>query len=203
MEHLYKSCRDLPIANFDIIYKTNNFKYLIVGYDGYNEDIKIPKGANERWEEVKKEWIKAIDDNTIAYYYQLLSECVYLQTRYDVVSKLLDIILERDLNAETMEVYIIALSEWKYRWNRKAGKYVELKRMLQQLKGSKNKINIKMDELEDMKKESESHEEDSSLERQALIIEQGTKIKINIWKDSVLKWVEATKILSEINEQKK
>ena len=45
--HLYKDCSDLSIKKFDIIYKTNDFRYLIVGWDGY-EEIEVPKGANER-----------------------------------------------------------------------------------------------------------------------------------------------------------
>ena len=40
--NLYKDCGDLPIRNFDIIYKTNDFNYLVVEFDGYN-GVAIPK----------------------------------------------------------------------------------------------------------------------------------------------------------------
>ena len=89
--HLYKNCGDLPIYNFDVVYKTNDFKYLVVDYNGY-DDIDIPKDANERWEAIKNEWVKLLDDATTAYYYQLVLEVVYLQTRYNVVKQLLKIV---------------------------------------------------------------------------------------------------------------
>lgn len=204
MTYLYKSCSDLPISNFDIVYKSNDFRYLVVGYDGYSE-VAIPKGANERWEEIKNEWVKLLDDNTVAYFYQLILECVYLETRYQVVEVLLKEIFERDgqMTDETFDTYIEALDQWKYKWNRKNEKLIEIKRLLQQWKQSQNKLNLKMDELEKLKEENEDSDDAISLERQALIIEQSTGIKINIKEDSVKKWIEATKLHSELNEQRR
>jgi len=201
--NLYKDCGDLPIRNFDIIYKTNDFNYLVVEFDGYNE-VAIPKGANERWQEIKKEWVELIDDNTIAYYHQLISEVVYLQTRYDVSGMLLKEIFERTMHEETLEVYINALKEWKYIWNRKASKLVEIKRLLQQRKASENKLNLKLDELKDLQKENENDDDATTLEKQAVILEQITgKNNIDINTTSVRKWLEINKLATEINEQRR
>jgi len=201
--NLYKDCGDLPIRNFDIIYKTNDFNYLVVEFDGYNE-VAIPKGANERWQEIKKEWVELIDDNTIAYYHQLISEVVYLQTRYDVSGMLLKEIFERTMHEETLEVYINALKEWKYIWNRKASKLVEIKRLLQQRKASENKLNLKLDELKDLQKENENEDDATTLEKQAVILEQITgKNNIDINTTSVRKWLEINKLATEINEQRR
>jgi len=201
--NLYKDCGDLPIRNFDIIYKTNDFNYLVVEFDGYNE-VAIPKGANERWQEIKKEWVELIDDNTIAYYHQLISEVVYLQTRYEVSGMLLKEIFERTMHEETLEVYINALKEWKYIWNRKASKLVEIKRLLQQRKASENKLNLKLDELKDLQKENENDDDATTLEKQAVILEQITgKNNIDINTTSVRKWLEINKLATEINEQRR
>ena len=201
--NLYKDCGDLPIRNFDIIYKTNDFNYLVVEFDGYNE-VAIPKGANERWQEIKKEWVELIDDNTIAYYHQLISEVVYLQTRYDVSGMLLKEIFERTMHEETLEVYINALKEWKYIWNRKASRLVEIKRLLQQRKASENKLNLKLDELKDLQKENENDDDATTLEKQAVILEQITgKNNIDINTTSVRKWLEINKLATEINEQRR
>ena len=201
--HLYKDCADIPIRRFDVLYRTNDLQHLVVEYNGYDE-IKVPKGANERWEEIKNEWIKLLDDNTITYYYQLILECVYLQTRYSVVKDLLQIIYSRDMDNETMDSYIEALGKWRYKWNRKNDKLVELKRLLNQLKASENKIALKLDELDSLKKENSFDDNPTSLEKQAVILEQITgKNNIDLDSTSVRKWVEIGKLASEINEQKR
>lgn len=203
MTYLYKSCSDLPISNFDIVYKSNDFRYLVVGYDGYSE-VEIPKGANERWDEIKNEWVKLLDDNTVAYFYQLILECVYLKTRYEVVETLLKQVFEQDMNKETMDTYIEALAQWKYKWNRKNEKLVEIKRLLNQWKASKNKIALKMDELEKLKEENENVDEISSLEKQAVILEQITgKNNIDIKTTTVKKWIEISKLAQDLNEQRR
>jgi len=204
MAYLYKDCGDLPIFNFDVIYKTNDFQFLVVDYDGYSE-VDVPKGANERWEEIKAEWVKLLDDNTIAYYYQLILECVYLETRYSVVKMLLKQIFERDMDDDTMETYIEALAQWNYNWNKKNEKLKEIKRLLNQHEGSKNKINLKLDELKVMREENGYDDDDTdkaSLEKQAVTLEQITgKNNIDIKTTSVRKWLEIGKLANDINEQ--
>lgn len=202
--HLYNNCGDLPILNFDVIYKTNDFRWLVVEYNGY-DDIKVPKEANERWEEIKKEWIVLLDDNTIAYYHQLVLEVIYLQTRYNVVKELLQIIWEREeMTDESMEIYIKALGEWKYKWNSKNTKIKEIGRLLRQLRGSENKISLKLDELENIRKENEFEADVNTLEKQAVVLEQITgKNNIDITTTSVRKWVEISKLANQLNEQRR
>jgi predicted acetyltransferase len=205
MAYLYKNCGDLPIFNFDMIYKTNDYKYLVVGYDGYSE-ISIPKGSNERWDEIKSEWIVLLDDNTVAYYYQLILECVYLETRYKMSKVFLYEIFTREMDEETMDTYIEALSQWNYKWNIKNSKIKELQRLLNQHKGSENKMNLKLDELKQMREENGYDDDDSdksSLEKQAVALELITdKNNIDTKTTSVRKWVEIGKSASRINEQR-
>ena len=202
--HLYKDCSDLSIKKFDIIYKTNDFRYLIVGWDGY-EEIEVPKGANERWQDIRNEWIDLLDNNVIAYYYQLVLESVYLQTRYNVVNQLLNMIWMRDeFDEEAEKIYVGALAEWKYKWNPKQNKTKEMERLLKQLKRSENKIELKLDELEKLKKENDITDDVSSLEKQAVALEQITgKNNIDPETTSVRKWVEITKLSESINEQRR
>lgn len=75
-------------------------------------------------------------------------------------------------------------------------------RLLKQQKASENKIKIKVSELEEMKKEQGDDGDDVSIERQVLIIEQSTGIKINPRVDSVKTWVEACKIHEDIQNQR-
>lgn len=199
---LYKDCGDISISNFDIIYKTNDFRYLVVGYDGY-EDVEVPKEANERWQEIKKEWMGLIDNNTVAYYHQLILETIYLQTRYSVVKELLRSMFDRDMDEETMDMYINSLLEWKYRWNKKNTKLKEIERLLKQWKASENKISLRIDELEKLQEEHGLDSEANSLEKQAVILEHITgKNNIDTKTTSVRKWIEISKLATEINEQR-
>lgn len=201
MEYLFKSCSDIPIFNFNEVYKSNDFNYLVVGYEGY-KDIKVPEGAEERWRAIKEEWIDLIDNNEISYYYQLILEVTYLQTRYEVSKILMYQIYSRSMDEETLDKYILSLAEWDYFYDKSKDKLDEIQRLMNQHKSSKNKLCIKKDELEKM---SNSNEEDkNSLEKQAVVLEQITgKNNIDIKTTSVKKWVEIQKLASEITEQRR
>ena len=151
------------------------------------------------------EWIDLLDNNVIAYYYQLVLESVYLQTRYNVVKQLLNMIWMRDeFDEEAEKIYVGALAEWKYKWNPKQNKTKEMERLLKQLKRSENKIELKLDELEKLKKENDITDDVSSLEKQAVALEQITgKNNIDTETTSVRKWVEITKLSESINEQRR
>lgn len=199
--HLYKNCSDIPLHNFNVVYNTNDLKFLIVGYNGYDE-VKPPKEANERWQEIKNEWVKLLGNATTAYYYQLLQETIYLQTRYNAVRSLLEQIFKRDdIQGAKLDQFIEGLALWKYKWQKGQTREKNLMRLLKQQKASENKIKIKVSELEEMKKE-QSDDDDVSIERQVLIIEQSTGIKINPKVDSVKTWIEACKIHEDIQNQR-
>ncbi len=201
MEYLFKSCSDLPIFNFDIVHNSNDFKYLVVGYEGYG-DIKIPEGAEERWKEIKAEWIELIDNNEISYYYQLILEVTYLQTRYEVSKILMYQIYSREMNEKTLDKYIVELERWDYIYDKEKDKLDEIQRLMNQHRASQNKLGIKKDELEKMAKSND--EDKNSLEKQAVILEQITgKNSIDTKTTSVKKWVEIQKLASEINEQRR
>ena len=200
--HLYKGCQDLSIKNFDIIYRTKDLRYLIVGFDGY-KDVKVPESANERWKEIYDEWIKLIDNNTITYYYQLILEVTYLQTRYDVSKMLLFQIYNQESMSESdLDKYIDSLSRWDYYFDKKKDKLDEIQRLMNQNKASENKLNLKKSELEEMA--NENTEEEKTLEGQAVILEQITgKNNIDVEKTSVAKWIEIGKLATQINEQRR
>lgn len=200
--HLYKNCSDIPLHNFNVVYNTNDLKFLIVGYNGYDE-VKPPKEANERWQEIKNEWVKLLGNATTAYYYQLLQETIYLQTRYNAVRSLLEQIFKRDdIQGAKLDEFTEGLALWKYKWQKGQTREKNLMRLLKQQKASENKIKIKVSELEEMKKEQGDDGDDVSIERQVLIIEQSTGIKINPRVDSVKTWVEACKIHEDIQNQR-
>jgi len=199
-QFLFNDCYDLPIYNFDMVFKTKDFRFLVVGYDGYN-DIAIPIQAGERWKDIFDEWVVLSDSNSMMYYYQLLSEVAYLETRYTVVKVLLYEMYTQNMDDKTLDMFIEALKEWRYFYNKDNDKEKEIERLIGIHRGSQNKLGLKKSELDDMKKEHS--EEEKTLVGQAVILEQITgKNNIDVKKISVAKWLEIGKLANIINEQR-
>jgi len=169
-------------------------------------DIKEPKGASERWSEIFDEWVKASDDNTIIYYYQLILEVMYLEVRFYIVREILEQIWTRypeSMSEKAFNDYVNELAKWKYFYNKKAGKDEEIIRLLNQHKSSENKLNLKKSELELLKGDDDV-DNLNTLEKQAVILEQITgKNNIDIFSISVLKWLEICKVANRINQERK
>ena len=201
--HLYKDCGDMPILNFDIVNKTGDLKYMVVGYDGY-KDLKPPKGANERWQAIRKEWLELVDDNEMAYYHNLVSECIYLETKRDAVKFILENIFRRNMSPLTFRTYANSLSDWGYKWNFKNDKLTELKRQLKIVRISENKLSLKLDELKSYRESKNMSSEATSLEKQAVILEEASgRNHIDIKTTSVKKWVAISKRAEERQNQLK
>ena len=202
---LYKNCSDLPIRRFDIIYKTKDLRFLCLDYDGYNE-VSLPKTAHDTWKKILNEWVELCDDNTISYYYQLILEVAYLETRYYVSKEMLHQIHTRypkHMSDKALDMYIVELKKWRYSYNKKNDVLDEIHRLMKQHKASYNKLGIKKSELEVMQKKNE-HEQENTLEAQAVILEQITgKNNIDIDTTSVLKWIEIGKLATNINEKRR
>lgn len=202
---LYKSCADLSIRRFDAIYNTGDLKFLCVDYDGY-EDIDVPEEAEQRWKDIMDEWVKVCDNRTLSYYYQLIREVAYLETRFYVSKEMLGQIYTRYPHAmdETMfDLYIEELAKWKYHYNKENTVLDEVHRLLNQHKASENKLGIKKSELDNLRKENEQ-EDAQTLEAQAVVLEHITgKNTIDVDTTSVLKWIEIGKLATSINEQRR
>jgi hypothetical protein len=199
---VYRNCSELSIFNFDIVYKTSDYRYLLVDFDGYN-DVKLPKDIDQTWKNIFDEWVKASDNNEILYYYQLISEVAYLETRFKVAEILLQQILQREMSESTLDTYIEMLSKWKYKYNKKNDKITELNRLFTQHKASTNKLGLKRSELKALNKNNNG-EGVSTLESQAVTLEQITgKNNIDPKTTSVLKWIEICKVADNLNTQRR
>ena len=202
--HLYKDCSDLPIYNFDMVYRTQDFQYLVRGYDGYQE-VKVPTDAEQRWKDIFDEWVKACDDSTITYYYQLILEVAYLETRFHLSKMLLYQIYTRypqTMSEKSLDIYIEALAKFKYHYNKENDMLDEVSRLMDQHKASENKLGLKKSELEVLRGDDDI-DDIQSLEKQAVVLEQITgKNNIDIFTTSVLKWLEIGKLATRINQQR-
>jgi len=200
--HVYRNCSELSIYNFDVAYKTGDYRYLLVDFDGY-KDVKLPKNIESIWKAIYDEWVKLTDNNTVSYYYQLITEVAYLETRYIVAEALLLQIYKRDMDEKTLDMYIEMLGNWRYFYNKKNNKIEELNRLFAQHTASMNKLGIKRSELKALEGENSS-EGISTLEAQAVALEQVTgRNNIDPKTTSVLKWIEICKVADQINTERR
>jgi hypothetical protein len=182
-------------------YKKKDYRYLVVGYDGYN-DVEVPEEAEQRWTDIFDEWVKLTDNNSIIYYYQLISEVAYLETRFVVAQVLLLQIYEREMDEKTLDMYIEMLKNWRYTYKKGSDKVEELTRLFNQHKTSQNKLGIKRSELESLQKDNKENVQ--NLEAQAVTLEQITgRNNIDPKTTSVLKWNEICKVADSINAQRR
>jgi len=142
----HKSCSTLSIYAFDKISDTSDMRFMVIGWDEF-EDIEVDeKVAQELWKEIFNEYIVLSDDNKITMYYTALGELSYLKARKYTVSKLLDRLVHIE-DKKMIDAYISELKKWKFIIKKDKPFKDEIIRMFIQLKATDNKINLKESEL--------------------------------------------------------
>jgi hypothetical protein len=201
MTKYYISCDELFMHNFSKILDTNNYAWLVVGYDGY-EDVKFDEvEASNIWQDIYYEYCKLTEDNKSLLYFAVVQELVYLKTRKEVASTLLQQ-LKLGIDDEILNLrYIEALKDWKYRIDVKRLLEDELERMYLQLRQSDNKINIKQAELDDLKVDDS---EKLTIIEQTVKLEQAlSRNEIDLKRTVVTKYIAMFKEVKLLNEARK
>lgn len=190
----YRNCDELSVYNFYKVLETNNYSYLIVGFDDYDPIEINEKEADELWGSIYEEYCKLTKNNKSLLYFVIFQELLYLKTRYQV-ARILLMQLSNDNNSEEFVLDCIErLREWKYKINKEKPLKDELKRMIHQLKVSENKIQIKKSELEDL-----NVDEGEKLS----LIEQNVKLELALGKNEInTKTTSVSKYIALFNEVK-
>lgn len=197
----YKGCDDLPIYNFQKIIETNNYAYLVYGWDENRRAFQDNDYCRELWDSIYNEYCKLTEDNASLMYYSLQKQLNYLKARYYIVSKLLDIMVDGTVldSIELTEIYIQALKKWKYFIKRNKPIDEEIKRMYRELKISINKIELVEYELESFEN---TDEERVTFVSEVVGLEIAlNKNEINPRTTSVSKWRAMIDKLKEKNSQ--
>lgn len=199
--HFYKGCSDIWIYNFDKIAKTNNYSYLVIGYDEYNEVKFDEEKARKLWKEIYNDFCKRSNDNTSLLYYQLLEELGYLKMRKTIALVLLGQLEYFEKMSEVHDFYITQLAKWNYEINIKSSLEDELKRMYRMVRFSDNKIGLMESEIDLLRGDED---ESMSLVKQAVKLAQNLgKERINTKKTTVEEWLAMLEESKEINEYKR
>lgn len=191
--YLFLGIGDMPIYNFDKVLRTDNFAYMVVGWNERDE-IEIPKNAQAQWEKIYNEDCLKTDTNESQTYYQLVDEIDYLENRYNAMMIILEIINE--VNKEFMAKQLRML---KVTLNTNESLISQKDDLNRQIRAAKQKIEIREAKLELLKPDGEP----ISLVKQIVNLERITGIKIESRIDSVEKFREVQELGKEITTARK
>lgn len=201
---VYSNCDLLPISLFYKILKTSDYTLLYKNYDNLKDKPTIEK-CSDLWLDIYDEYVSLVNDETVKYYYELEKLVMYLTKRYEVAFFMLKQLSEGLLNNNQKIAYVEELRKWSYNINLKNNLDTELDNAVRQLKSSKNKINIKKNELEQMRQNMQKDSGSMTLIEQATRLEHALNrsANIDIHNTVVSKWVVLVKILEETNRAKR
>jgi hypothetical protein len=195
---LYKSCNTLPIYNFFKIFESDDFRYLIKGWDEDDDEVELVG--------VKLEETRALFNNIVFEYTDLthntkakstLKKQILIaewQIVYDIVVGCVDLYLGSD-----DEQYLELIKEVGYPVDLTKELEPQLTAISRKMKGLKNKIQIyKIDLAKNF--EQNKNEVKTDLDKEALYLEMNLDLKreINTRTTTVAKWVK----IIELNKQK-
>lgn len=201
---VYSNCDLLPISLFYKILKTSDYTLLYKNYDNLKDKPTIEK-CSDLWLDIYDEYVSLVNDETVKYYYELEKLVMYLTKRYEVAFFMLKQLSEGLLNNNQKIAYVEELRKWSYNINLKNNLDTELDNAVRQLKSSQNKINIKKNELEQMRQNMQKDSGSMTLIEQATRLEHALNksANIDIHNTVVSKWVVLVKILEETNRAKR
>ena len=190
--YLYTTTEDIPIFNFDKILTTNNYAYLVEGWD-YRKEIIVPETASKNWNEIYNEYCSKTENNEALIYYALVTELDYLETRFNIVVTLIE-----SLSDHNKESFGRELNAWGFMFNIHGKIEDQIEALQRQLRAAKQKIDIRRNRLETM----QTDEAPTSLIKQNIKLKRITGLDIDTKKTTVDEWIELHKEAKEIVQQK-
>ena len=190
---LYLGTSDLPIYRFDKIQSTNNLAYMIIDWNERDE-VKIPEGANELWEQIQEVWHEKTSNNEAMIRNALVSEVDYLERRLYAISVLIHSITEKNKKAFGEE-----LNAWGVKFNAKKTVKSQLKDLNRQVRAAKTKIGLKQSDLEQMN----TDDAPMGILKQKIKLERALGLKIDIKTTPVDEWLVLYDELVELSENGK
>jgi hypothetical protein len=185
VKKIYRNCDELPVYNFYKIVETMDYSYLYVDFDGYTK-VDVSNDVELVWEAIYEEYLKLTENNTAILYYEVVKELLYLQTRYEVASSLLQQLAMGKMDENMFKAYVLELRKWQYDLDEKKPLKEETERLVAQLRASQNKIRLKEEE----KKSFENKEtgDNLTLVQQQVKLEQAlSRNEIDTKKNSSIK----------------
>lgn len=197
----FRSCDDISLYNFHKVLETDNYAFMVIGYDGYDDIDFDEQTAKSHWGQIYNEYCKLSEDNKSILYFSVASELMYLETRYLLGAEFLKHLVKHLNEPVIVSMCIEELKKWKFVIDKDKDLDKEIQQGFKNLKGSKNKINLKKSELEQFKPDEG---EGMSLTEQIVKMEQALgRNEIDPKTTVVSKWIAMNKELKLENEAKR
>lgn len=202
----YKSCRTLSIYNFDKIIETNNFCFLIKGYDEYSNEIdRLCIGeeiiAKEIFKDILYEYSELTFNRDVL---QNFNSQIYIEQDEFRLNAIKEVLRIYAIN-EDLEVLCI-LNNLGFNINIEGNIEEQIKSIITTVKRLNTKVNIlKLKHSEKFnKKTNEDTEHKTSLESQCVHLEISLKLsyQIDTKITSVSKWISMFDAADKMNKPK-
>lgn len=193
VEHqdIYTDLDELPIYNFTKC-ANGELKFMYHGRKG-----KITNHIKSKWEELYNNYCELTNTNKTLRYYRLIGEIEYLRKRDHIAPILINLLLKTPTN--NRKNIINELKEWGLKIYEDKDIEQQVKRALKILNNSKNKLNRKLEELDDIK---EKPTENISLSVQKAKLHKLLGIDVNVVTTSVLEWLAYWKEVEQLSNKK-
>jgi hypothetical protein len=193
---MYKNCSEIPIYNFFEVIKTRDFKLLLE--DGDDPADFEEEHLAQTLIDIMNEYNGLTDNRKLMQEYRSRLDIDYLEARYHMTKELISMYNE----FEAIEIFM-ALADWNWKVNPEDKINPQLDRIIKNLVGIKNQINIKKANFKNrFGKKKDDAPPTFDLEESIINLEIGIPLsyKINIYKDSIKRYVFWTKALDQKNK---
>lgn len=196
----YRSCEHLSIYRFHKIMETGNYCFLVKDWNEENE-IEINKEeALSIWGGIYNEYCKLTSNNKAIEYYRTSQSIAYLETRREVVGRILVQLTMRTMKPEIFKEYIETIRRFDFVYEGDLPDVKKLEDLSRQIRAANNEIELLKDTLQKLVSTGEG----LPFEKELVKVEQalGRNI-IDPRTTSVKKWVYLLEEIKEIVEQRR
>lgn len=178
LENIYTDLDELPIYNF---YKCFNgdLKYLCKDRKIQNREL-----LSKHWNKLYNVFCELTFSNSMLRYYRLCSEIEFLKNKQIYAPVLLNLLLKTPIN-DREDIYK-ELSNWKININSKKDLDTQVSTALKNIKGSKNKLKRKNEELGSIKNKPVKT---LTLQEQKAKLHLTLNIQVDLHNTSVTEWL--------------
>lgn len=195
---MYKNCSEIPIFNFFEIIKTKDFSLLLE--EGENLSDFKDEELYDVLMNIMIEYNALTDNKKLMQEYKSKLDIEYLEAKYNLTKELIAMYVESD----SIEV-LLTLKRFNWQIDTTKDIKPQLDRILKNLIGLKNQINIKKANfIKKFKKEHRKNNDHPNfdLEKAIISLEIGIPLnyKIDVYKDSIKRYVFWSKALEDKNK---
>ena len=199
----YKSCKTLWMHNFYEIIDSDDYRWLVKGFDE-DSDLELTEKQEvelkELWQTLFNEYVELKGDQAIIKSLRKRALIAELQKRLYWGSTFLQLIIKNP-RSSNLDDFIIELKKYKFKFDKSKPINTEVEKLIKQLKSLKTKFNLETSKYEKSLEKSESKEKVDITEQTVSIAKiLDLKYPIDSKSTTVSKWIAYQKSAKKIIE---